>query len=262
MILLFTFQVSYALSIEEKSTNHVFDQLLKIENTTLSEDIIESYKTDFLKTISSYQSKQVKRGQNTKALKHLFYKTHRQYLKSYVPYQSFAKLLTDGTYGCLTATALYALLLEELGYEYEIIETNYHIFLVGEVSGQRFLIESTDPINGFLDSDKEIDERLNEVTAKGATPSTEDRYRFSFNINRSISLEEMVGLQYYNMASQAYNNGNYIQAVADLDRAHQYYQSERINEFLLLVIDRIALDRNLLIELNLNKQRFQILATL
>jgi len=261
IVMLFIFQMNYAAPIEKMATDNIFNELLRIENEVLSEDVTDEYKAEFLSTIDFYQKKQVKWGKDTKTLKHLFYKTHRKYLKNYVPYQSFSNLLSKGTYGCLTATALYALLLEELGYEYEIIETNYHIFLVGEVSGKRFLIESTDPINGFLDSEEEIDERLREVVAKGATPINEDRYRFSFNINRSISLQELVGLQYYNMASQSYNNGNYIQAVADLDKAHKYYQSERINEFLKLVIHRIAEDRNLLIELNLNKQQFQILVS-
>lgn len=262
LMMLFTFNVSYASPIEKGDVDRVFHELLKIEKSSLSENLIMSYKSKFSTTVDFYKEKQLKWGNNTKAIERLFYKIHRTYLKNYVPYQSFSKLLSDGTYGCLTATALYALLLEELGYDYEIIETNYHIFLVGEIDGHRFLIESTDPINGFISSSEEISERLKEVAVRGTSPNNEDRYRFSFNINRPISLEEMIGLQYYNMATKSYNEGEYIQAVANLDNAYKYYQSERINEFLLLIVKNIAEDRELLTELNLNKKHYQILATL
>jgi len=251
-----------ATTLDTRTGEHVFEALIKIDHSVLNEGTLESYRADFESSLNKHKSRQGKRDQSIKSLEQLFYSTHRKYLKKYVPFQSFSKLMDDGTYGCLTATALYALFLEELGYSYKIIETNYHIFIVGEVNGQKFLIESTDPINGFLDTDRDIEDRLNEVVMKNAEPSKSDRHRFTFEINRSISLKEMIGLQYYNLATQDYNEGNLLEALANLDKANRYYQSERIDEFLVLVIDRIAKDRNLLIQLNLNKSQYQILAKL
>src|SRR5688572_21667209 len=45
-------------------------------------------------------------------LQFVFNKTHRKFLKNFEAYSTFGELLKDGSYNCLTATALYALILE------------------------------------------------------------------------------------------------------------------------------------------------------
>ena len=92
-------------------------------------------------------------------LKSVFSLTHRQLLKTYQQYADFSEIFNGGRYDCVTATALYSLLLEELGYSHAIYETKYHVFLLVESSEGQFLIESTDPINGFEYQKERIKER-------------------------------------------------------------------------------------------------------
>lgn len=65
-------------------------------------------------------------------LEQLLFRLHRKYLKEYQPYQDFYGLLENGRYNCVTSTALYAWFLEELNFDYRIIETDYHIFLMAK----------------------------------------------------------------------------------------------------------------------------------
>jgi hypothetical protein len=73
-------------------------------------------------------------------LSHVFTKTHQRFLKRYTEPSSFNDLLKDGNYNCLTGTALYALILEHLHFRYQVIETNYHIFLLVTTENGQVLI--------------------------------------------------------------------------------------------------------------------------
>jgi hypothetical protein len=170
-------------------------------------------------------------------LEHLFYKVHQKYLKQYVPYQSFQDLFDTGTYGCLTGTALYAFLLDELGYEYEIIETNYHMFLKVKTNGKNYLLESTDPFNGFEYLEKEIEKRIADAHLKNKSGG--EHHTFSYDIYRSITFTDLIGLQYYNVSIDAFNEGNLKKALYCLNEASKMNKSERISEMLTLMLNSV-----------------------
>jgi hypothetical protein len=218
------------------SSEHAFTLLLNIAETPrFSEQ--SPLKSEYYTFVSSLKDKQAKWKNDHRTLEHLFYKVHQKYLKKYVPYQSFQALFDTGTYGCLTGTALYAFLLDELGYKYEIIETNYHMFLIVEVDDQRFLLESTDPFNGFEYIQDEINKRIAEAYLKNKIGGT--HYTFSYDIYRSISYTELIGLQYYNTAINAYNQNNLSLSLYCLNEAFKFNKSERIAELLILIINSV-----------------------
>lgn len=189
-------------------------------------------------------------------LKYAFYKTHRKFLKHYNQYSSLQTLFAKGDYDCLSGTALYVLLLEELGYIYEIKETDYHIYILVTAnakdsdtgSNYPFLFESTDPLSGFVSDEKEILKRqdyyLNptpvEEEMKGI--SNKDReYQFSRAVDNSINKIELAGLQYYNLGIAQYNRHEFKEAIKSLQKALFFYDSPRIKEFLNLTVS-VALE--------------------
>lgn len=183
-------------------------------------------------------------------LGHIFTKTHQRFLKDYQEYATFNQLLKDGKYNCLTGTALYALILDHFGFQYEIIETNYHIFVVAETVDGKVLFESTDPLEGFVDNDADIKKRV--ATYKQNIPvqsnTNKTYYRFNVGLYNPIDLNEILGLLYYNHAVNAYNKGDLPSSVANLEKAMQLYQSPRTEEFskiVLLTILESKLDNSL-----------------
>lgn len=171
-------------------------------------------------------------------VRYLFTKTHQKYLRHYTSYCSFSDLLNDGTYNCLTGTALYALLLDHFHIPYRIIETNYHIFLVAETAEGSILLEATDPANGFVDNDAEIQKRiaLYRENVLQRPVASKNYYDFNFDLYNEVTLDQVLGLMYYNYAVVAYNKQELVRTISNLDKAVMLYHSARVEEFSRIVL--------------------------
>jgi hypothetical protein len=174
--------------------------------------------------------------------RYLFFKTHQKFLKHYEPNTSFGELMKTGRYNCLTGVALYAVLLDHFNIRHQVIETNYHIFIVATIDNQQVLLEATDPIAGFVDSTVEFEKRLAGYRANARqTPATKGvQYEFQFNLWETVSLEELTGLLYFNKAVEEFNQAQLENVVAYLTDAVRYRPSARLEEFSSLVIASVV----------------------
>jgi len=174
-------------------------------------------------------------------LKNVFNITHRQLLKQYDQYAGFGELFEDGKYDCLTATALYSILLNELGYQHKIIETNYHIFLLVDTEDGQVLMESTDPLDGFEYQPERIENRMAQYKLdQENAPANEPSYAFSYTLFDEVSPSELTGLLYYNQCVKAFNSQQWSKAIQLLEAAKMFYQSPRITEMENLLIQVVA----------------------
>lgn len=171
-------------------------------------------------------------------LKKLFKKTHQQFLRHYVVHSDFGDLFQNGNYDCLTATALFATLLDRFEYDYEIYETNYHIFLIVQTQQGKVLIESTDPIYGFESGEMAIEARLQ--TYLRANEGKENTYRYQQDTFRSIEKTKLPGLLLFNQAVNAFNADDVVGAAEKLIVANRIYRAERNVELAALIIQRAA----------------------
>jgi hypothetical protein len=180
-------------------------------------------------------------------LRLVFTKTHKTYLKKFVEFAPFNAIFESGSYQCLTATALYALILNHFNINHEVIETNYHIFLMAKTKQGNVLLESTDLFNGFVDDEGLINQKIelykkNNLTASNASAVY---YKFTFELFNQVDLNELLGLLHYNQAVAAFNQNNIKDAVTQLTLANEFYASTRIDEFaqlLLLSLQQSKLD--------------------
>ncbi|MCV9389131.1 hypothetical protein [Reichenbachiella ulvae] len=175
-------------------------------------------------------------------LAYMYYKVHRKFLKQYEQQVLFSEILKpEGKYDCVTASALYALFLDDLGYAYDVVETDYHVYLLVKAGDREFLMETTDPLNGFSADEKEINERvaivredakrINEELAMAGVASdfstTVSTGRVTVIENR-VGLKELAGLHYYNQSLKAFNAENYRKAYKYIIVAQGIYPSKRI----------------------------------
>ncbi|MEQ8925622.1 MAG: hypothetical protein RLO81_07385 [Fulvivirga sp.] len=208
----------------------------------------ERIKSDYVELLSSLQSKQESSKNDGSFMSWMFYKVHRKILKNYTQYTSLASTIESGNYDCLSATSLYALLLNDLGYSPRLVETTYHIYLLVETENQRFLFESTDPINGFVESNQDIEQRLVDYSNENESPLASkvvNYYKFSSAVNEQIGMVKLVGLQYYNEAVEHYNSQKLISTIDLLEKASFFYHSDRITEFGLILARAIVNDTSL-----------------
>lgn len=210
------------------------------------------YATKSIKAFDTFLNKLDKKQASVKSeqdfVSYVFSKTHNHFLKNYVAYASLDETFEKGSYNCLTGTILFSLILNHYNIKHEVIETNYHIFILAETKEGQVLLETTDPVNGFVTASTEIESRIklykqNEIQAEQTGKSY---YKFRVELFNSLTMDELRGLVHYNMAVNSFNQQDLQQAVKHFVNAQQLYSSARIEEFsqvLLLSLQQSELDQ-------------------
>lgn len=193
---------------------------------------------DVLNFTERLAAKQASFKRDRDFLEYVFHKTHQRFLKHYEDYPSFSEMLRSGTYNCLTGTALYALLLDHFNIRYQVIETNYHIFLLAETPQGSVLFETTDPIRGFVSDNVAIQKRISQYKQNlgGSPGNTQVRYQYQINLYKAVDLDEVTGLLHFNLSIAAYNAHDLTTSVKALAQSSVSYPSPRIQEFSQIVL--------------------------
>ncbi len=143
-------------------------------------------------------------------LRTLFNKTHKRFLRHYVQYAGLEEI-GDGRYDCLTATTLFADILTRAGFRFEVIETNYHIFITVETTAGKVVLETTDRFGGFISDPRRIEDILSSYRKNNLAASSAHELRFSFGLWQSISTENLASLLYFNQAVKAFNSKQWLE---------------------------------------------------
>lgn len=184
------------------------------------------------------------RGSDLKLLRKTFRQIQSTFLKQYEAYSDFDAVFTSGQYDCLTATALFSYTLDQLNFSYDIIETNYHIFLVVNTTGGKVLLESTDPYGGLVTGEEAISRRIGKYSENNLETdhlSSQYYYQYSFSLCQKITAEKLTGLMYFNQAVKAYNQKDWVRSSIMLEKANTLYASPRCEE-LGIILMRTLLD--------------------
>jgi hypothetical protein len=177
-----------------------------------------------------------KRSKNSRSLLNsVFTKTHSKLLKTYSEYPTFTEIFTSGNYNCLTATALYSAILDELEFKYKVVETNYHIFMMVETAEGDVLIETTDPIHGFVTDKSEIEQRISKYMADDRQ-NNKSYYQYAMTLYNHIDPQSITGLLHYNLAVELYNQKKFSATIEHIEKAQGYYYSKRLEEFARVVL--------------------------
>jgi len=181
-----------------------------------------------------------------KFLRKVFYQTHHKFLKEYQPYSALDNLVLDGKYDCLTATALYSSVFEILGFDFKIIETNYHIFIIAKASGKDVLIETTDGFKGLIAGEEAINKRIGEYKNNEPSIANENSkgLYFNFHLLNEVKGNELSGLLYYNKAVKEFNKHNWDSCQAFLVKSREIHDSPRIDQIHELLSSIVAREGN------------------
>lgn len=172
-------------------------------------------------------------------LAEVFDYTHRKLLRSYVPYSQFNELMERGRYDCLSATALFSVLFTELGFHYQIIETNYHIFMMVDTARGSVLIETTDRFNGLVKGSDQIAARIKGYQQNQLISSNKNFYAYQATIYQQVSADHLIGLLYFNQAVRHYNNQQWELCGEKLDAAMTRYPSPRAEELAVILFHSV-----------------------
>ncbi|MFT4833835.1 MAG: hypothetical protein ACI83W_000821 [Marinoscillum sp.] len=231
---------SYALSSNDPL------KILLASDPTVDFNNYKVYEDKIEQTVERIKSK-IGGKTTERLLEKAFYLTHKKKLKWYTNYVTLADLLENGTYDCLTGTAFFAVILKQLDISFEIYEYDYHVLIVATLDNERYLFESTDPFFGFEKEEKVIDKMLEAYSlSKGKISSNEmsqaNLRQYESSHENKITLLQLAGLQYFNLAIDAYNKERYPEASNLLAKAEYLYPSSRMYEISLEFEQHLAIN--------------------
>ncbi|WP_339923898.1 hypothetical protein [uncultured Cyclobacterium sp.] len=187
-----------------------------------------------------------KLGRTKKMVKNIFYRSHQRIFRNYEQFSMVQDTFTSGAYDCVSGSLILSGLLEYFGFEFDIIETTYHVFLKVEVANEEVILEVTDPLSGFILEDDALKTYMakfytgeNITSPWGVLASIEEPNTPA--IFRKIDLQSLVGLQYFNQAINHYNNDNELLAYQFSVSALKMYKSERIIGFSAFLKQNLSL---------------------
>lgn len=191
--------------------------------------------------IASLEIKRGKLKSDESFLRYAFRETHKTFLKNYKAYSQFPEIFDTGQYDCLSATSFFSLVLDAFGFEYKIIETNYHIFLIVETDLKQILLESTDMNNGFVADDRLIEEKIRGYREnKMLTSADKYYYQYDINLYQQVMPQQLTGLLYFNQAVIAFNNNDLAECALKLKKAIRIYNSPRAKELIAILVTQVA----------------------
>jgi len=183
---------------------------------------------------------EAKKGIEKKA-QFIFKHVHDNYLKKYELDNRFNHIFETGAYNCVSASALYAVMFEALGMPYAIKETPTHVYLVAYPSTYAIRVETTDPVFGYYQFSEQYKSKyitnlkqqklISEEEFNAA--NTEELFnRYYFN-DTTITLSQLVALQYVNDALFKMEKKEFKEAYRQLEKAYLFYPSPRVSYTLI-----------------------------
>jgi tetratricopeptide (TPR) repeat protein len=209
-------------------------------NQELGKDKVEAMENSLQTVFDELEKEKEKSSSDKKLLSAVFTKLFDTYLHKYKALTDFEKTIQKKEFDCLTGTLLFTLVLEKLDFQYAIHETNYHVYLTVNTKEGEVLIEATDRQFGLETNAFLIQKRrrsYHQQYEKLKEANKEKNVLFD-KIDRQIDLHELIGLQYFNKAINAYNQKEYEKAIIILKQSMQLYDADRSAGLMVLIIDR------------------------
>lgn len=177
------------------------------------------------------KSKKFAKKQSLSSLRKLYRFTSKQFIHNYQSYTFLPQMVGEKKYDCVSSALLYSFLLEELGFNYSIYLTKTHTYLTVHIDEKDVILETTDPTYGLITNPKEIKKQIEAYKAESiskALPYNE----LADTACKQISLQELVGVHFYNLFLYHYQNRDFDSAAKAFKKAaYLYKESPEIKMF-------------------------------
>lgn len=161
---------------------------------------------------------------------------HERFLTDYKLDAQFQEIFVTGKYNCVSATALFAIVLEELEIPYYIQEKPSHVFIMAYPSSKSISVEMTAKRDAsWLPERKDVYQSVAILLEYGMTTEQEIKrlgenavYNNYYNINKQIDIEDLAGIQYMNQSSEYVRDKEYKEALNAICKAEKWYKGQAI----------------------------------
>lgn len=147
-------QVLSAQSLEPPNEMKARIRFLMAPDSLANEESVRNAANHVTRIIQQLENSSLQRKKAERAAKILFNSVHDGLLLKYDENAAFNQIFNDGTYNCVTATALYSLILDYFDIAYQIRELPSHVYLILHPGPEQLILESTDPSLGVFQINK------------------------------------------------------------------------------------------------------------
>lgn len=226
--------------LKEKNQSLLFDLFLSIDSE-IDTDIVLKYKERYTRELNLLSSYTSKNSNDKKNIKFIYKNVHSAFFTKYEMENKFSDIFKNGFYNCVSGSALYGLFLSDLSIPFQIKLRPNHVFLLSYPETSQILIETTNPAMGYIDFDKNF--KTNYVNYLKNTKqiskdefnlkSIDDLFKEYYFKEEIITLENLVGIQYYNDGLYKVEDKKIEEAIYQFQKADLFYSSPEIKLMLM-----------------------------
>lgn len=239
------FESKYFKNVTDKKQFDKVAMLLALNPATTENDLTNANRA-LEQAFQNLDAAKINTKNLPKKVKAIFDLTHERFLKKYELVASFDQIMKDGTYNCVSATALYGLMLDHYNIPYEIKQLPTHVYLIADPSGSRVVLESTDPRGGYFEPDPKFKKSYVEYLQKSKlvsadevrTKSVDELFTKNFQADKSINFQQLVALQYFNEGIKQEEVDSHSKALVAFQKSYRLYPA---NETRYLLTNSIGL---------------------
>ena len=191
-----------------------------------------------------------KKKDDKKMVKWVYKQIHDEFFIKYERENNFDDVFEKGYFNCVSSTAIYCLVFDKLDIPYQINLMPEHVNLTAFPKTHNILIESTNPVSGYVAYDKKFKEEYvnhlikykmvdeNEIELKSVDLIFEEYFS---NITQ-INLRQLVGVQYYNDGLYLKKNEQVEEAIQQFEKSMALYPSMNTAKILLSIYSKELID--------------------
>jgi len=194
----------------------------------------------YLSVFKELEDKKIQTKKIHKKIKLSYSNVHSRFLKKYNDNEYFPVIFQTGTYNCVSASMLYAIIFDNLDIPYKVKASSSHVYLVANPGSNSIVIETTNPgfeqkiftgefkqqyVN-YLRTSKLISE------SEYKNKSTEEIFEEKFKEVRDAEFNNLPGFQYYNKALTKLQNNETEEALRLSQKAYFFYPDYQVRNLL------------------------------
>jgi len=225
-----------------------------------NKDEVQQSRAKLYNKIASYKSKNIKAKGEKKSIKIIYKDVHNEFFTKYELINHFENVFDRGYYNCLSATFIYSLIMEELEIPYQINILPSHVNLTTYPETHQILIETTDPIKGYIKYDKKFKEDyVNNLVAyklieedEAKINSIDNLFEKYYSSKEVVTIKQLVGTQYSNEGVYLLEDEKMEEAIVKLEKSIALYPSTTTAKILMLLYSKMILKADFSEEKNLD----------
>lgn len=219
-------------------------RMLCVTDPYITETSIAEIENGINDLIEGLRKKGIEKKTPPKVIKQIFQTVQETYFDKYDIDANFPKMFSNGTFNCVTGSALYAIILNELHIPFEIHSTEDHVYLISYPGTEDIIIESTDPLSGIYSTNnfkaadllKQLrDQKLisQDEYESGDISSIMEMFP---RYDTIVEMNALVGMLYYNKGVTQMDLMEYSKAVEHYRKAFLFYKLNDLRTIIQLCL--------------------------